>query len=270
MKKLILILFPLLGFSQGQDDIFRYIDEFKKNPQALHTDLSREYTYEGHILVLPRISDKQYDLLYEYIVTSEVRDWHISWRGVNLYFNGHCILGDCIWGKSVYFNEDLLINSAFKDSIESNLVEIYSKRQENFKHLINERFLIKAGIPPKYFEDKIYKYLIDYNYQKQEYKLGVWNLEDSFLDNPIKIYFNGKYKNDGQLGAYTINFYDIDIFSYNNVTFVSFHEGNSISDNEPYFLSVWDEEVKNRDYSFIPSMNTRTIKLIRVLNYFKK
>ena len=269
MKKLIFIFFPLFTFSQGQDDVFRYIDEFKKNPKILYTDLSREYIYDGHTLVLPRISDKQYDLLYEYIVSSEISDWHISWRGVNLYFNGHCILGDCIWGKRVYFNEDLLIKSAFKDSIDRNLVEIYSKRSENYKHIINDRFLIEGSTPPKYFEDKSYKYLIDYNYQKQEYKLGVWHLEDNFLENPIKICFNGKYKSDGQLGAFSINFYDIDIFSSNTIIFMSFYDGSSMGFEVPYFLSVWQEDFKNIDFSFIPS-DARVTKLIRVLNYFKK
>lgn len=268
MKKLILIFFPLFAFSQGQNDVFRYIDEFKKNPKILYTDLSREYIYDGHTLVLPRISDKQFDLLYEHIVSSEVSDWHISWRGVNLYFNGHCILGDCIWGKRVYFNEDLLIKSAFKDSIDKNLVEIYSKRSENYKHIINDRFLVEGSSPPEYFEDTNFKYLIDYNFQKQEYKLGVWHIEDNFLDNPIKIYFNGKYQSDGQLGAYNINFYERNFFGF-PIELISFYDGSSMGVEVPYVLSVWQEDFKNIDFRLIPS-DARVTKLIRVTNYFKK
>ena len=50
---------------------------------------------------------------------------------------------------------------------------------------------------------------------------------------------------------------------------MSFYDGSSMGVEVPYFLSVWQEDFKNIDFSFIPS-DARVTKLIRVLNYFKK
>ena len=276
MKKLLLIFLPFFVFSQDQDNVIKYIEDFKKNPQIFYSELSREYIYDGHKLILPEISTEQSDFLYKYIINSEVSDWHISWRGVNLYFNSRCILGDCMWGKGVHFDVDQIIITEFKDSVNQKLDVIYKKRGDKFSGIINEMFIVEGSSSPKYFQDSSYKYLIDYNFQEDKYKIGIWKLEDDFVDDPYRIFYNGKSKSDGQLGDYTISFlYKHDFFLQNQVTFLSFFDGSNGGGRIDYTLSIWSEIIeKDEDIEFkefpSPSLNPRISSLIRIFDYFIK
>ena len=270
MKKLLLIFLPFFSFSQDQDDVIKYIEDFKQNPQVFYEKLSREYIYDGHKLILPKTSNEQRDFIYDYIVNSEVSDWHISWRGVRLYFNGRCILG-CM-NSNIHFDVDQIIITAFKDSINQNLDEIYKRREKKYRGIINEMFIVEGSVPPQHFKDKKYKYLIDYNYQEQEYKIGIWKLDDKFTDDPHQIFYNGKYKSDGQLGSYNINFFYRDDFIYkNHVTFLNFFDGSKGGGKIDYRLNIWSDLVeKDKDLVFFasPKLNPRVSSLIRVYDYF--
>lgn len=219
-----------------------------KNTEQFYSEIGRQYNYEGHTLILPNITDNQKKTVYDFIVSSKEEDWHISWRGTKLYYKGRCIIGDNR-SENIYFNEDTKLISAFKDSIIENIEEIYQKRAEKYKKIINDEFIVEGNSSPSYFKDNKYKYLIDFNFQKSKYKIGIWNFQDNFTKNPLMILDGGEQLWDGQLGNYTIYFHKknyTNFFNQSNYTFVIYGNscGTGVKIGSCHYINIWSEDVK--------------------------